>query len=143
VLDGSPKEPAYPYNPYAGDPGHTEGWVTFNTPWNISLAYLAAERTSIAVYDETFSYEIKSVKPGMNIGIELTAPLNFGWGNNKEAEVVIYLNEGRHSKMLEKACHSSGRFRGIFTVPGGSNSYFIKAAYGHGWHEAAKELPFQ
>ena len=49
VLDGTPKETVFPYNPYAGDPGHTEGWVTFNTPWNISLAYLSAEKTSVSV----------------------------------------------------------------------------------------------
>lgn len=42
VLDGSPKETNYPYNP-SGDTGYTEGWVSFNTAWNMSLAYLSAE----------------------------------------------------------------------------------------------------
>lgn len=46
VLDGSPKETNYPYNPN-GDTGYTEGWVAFNTPWNMSLAYLCAEDKNI------------------------------------------------------------------------------------------------
>lgn len=43
VLDGSPKEESYPYNPYC-DIGYTEGWVAFNTAWNMSLAYLEGEK---------------------------------------------------------------------------------------------------
>lgn len=43
VLDGSPKEANYPYDPY-GDTGYTEGWVAFNTAWNTSLAYLEGEK---------------------------------------------------------------------------------------------------
>ena len=42
VLDGSPKEASYPYNK-DGNTGYTEGWVAFNTAWNMSLAYLCAE----------------------------------------------------------------------------------------------------
>ena len=45
-LDGSPKESAYPYNPSA-HPGYTEGWVAFNTAWNMSLAYLCGENKNI------------------------------------------------------------------------------------------------
>lgn len=42
VLDGSPKEANYPFDPN-GNTGYTEGWVAFNTAWNMSLAYLAGE----------------------------------------------------------------------------------------------------
>lgn len=45
-IDGSPKESAYPYNPDA-DYGYTEGWVAFNTAWNMSLAYLCGENKNI------------------------------------------------------------------------------------------------
>lgn len=46
VLDGSPKNVNYPYNP-AGSTGYTEGWVAFNSAWNMSLAYLNGENSSI------------------------------------------------------------------------------------------------
>lgn len=42
MLDGSPKEENFPYNP-SGDTGYTEGWIAFNSAWNMSLAYLVAE----------------------------------------------------------------------------------------------------
>ena len=45
-LDGSPKEASYPYDPGAGA-GYTEGWVAFNTAWNMSLAYLNGENSDI------------------------------------------------------------------------------------------------
>ncbi len=41
VIDGSPKDGHYPYHPERGNYGWTEGWVQFNTAFNISLAYLA------------------------------------------------------------------------------------------------------
>ena len=46
VLDGSPKEENYPYNPN-GNTGYTEGWVAFNSAWNMSLAYLSGENSEI------------------------------------------------------------------------------------------------
>lgn len=41
VIDGSPKDGHYPYHPEKGDFGWTEGWIQFNTPFNLSLAWLA------------------------------------------------------------------------------------------------------
>lgn len=46
VLDGSPKNENYIYNP-SGSTGYTEGWVAFNTAWNMSLAYLCGEDKNI------------------------------------------------------------------------------------------------
>jgi len=46
VLDGSPKEENFPYNPN-GSTGYTEGWVAFNSPWNMALAYLNGENPDI------------------------------------------------------------------------------------------------
>ncbi len=42
VLDSSPKEEAYPYIS-AVEAGYSEGWVAFNTLWNVSLSYLIAD----------------------------------------------------------------------------------------------------
>lgn len=46
VLDGSPKEGSYPYDPTAST-GYTEGWAAFNSAWNMALAYLNGENPSI------------------------------------------------------------------------------------------------
>jgi hypothetical protein len=42
VLDGSPKNTQYPFNP-SGATGYSEGWVAFNSAWNMALAYLEGE----------------------------------------------------------------------------------------------------
>lgn len=42
VLDGSPKNDSFPFNPTAST-GYSEGWVAFNTAWNMALAYLKGE----------------------------------------------------------------------------------------------------
>ena len=39
VFDGSPKTNHYPNHPEIGNLGWTEGWVQFNTAFNISMAY--------------------------------------------------------------------------------------------------------
>lgn len=46
VFDGSPKEGSFPYDPTAST-GYTEGWVAFNSAWNMALAYLNGENASI------------------------------------------------------------------------------------------------
>lgn len=46
VFDGSLKEGSYPYNPTAST-GYSEGWVAFNSAWNMALAYLNGENASI------------------------------------------------------------------------------------------------
>ena len=134
VLDGSPKETTFPYNPYAGDPGHTEGWVTFNTPWNISLAYMSAQKTSVLAYDASFSEPIASARQGDEIGIEVTAPLNFDYAKREQAEAFIYLNDRRILVDVKEVSTSSNRFRGTFTIPE-DQSGTIKIAYGIAWHE--------
>ena len=45
VFDGSPKESSFPFNPNAST-GYSEGWVAFNSAWNMALAYLKGEDQS-------------------------------------------------------------------------------------------------
>lgn len=45
-LDASPKERSYPFDPDS-DYGYTEGWVAFNSAWNMTLAYLNGENENI------------------------------------------------------------------------------------------------
>ncbi|MFF4875423.1 hypothetical protein [Micromonospora sp. NPDC000668] len=75
VLDGSPKNGHYPYNPGAGNIGHSEGWVTFNTAWNETLAWRAADTTTVRVVD-TAGGPVDRVPEGSRASVRLTAPLN-------------------------------------------------------------------
>ncbi|MDP6847490.1 MAG: hypothetical protein QGI24_01765 [Kiritimatiellia bacterium] len=50
VLDGSPRNDHYPYDPN-GKKGWTEGWIQHNVAYNISLAYMAYQDTEIQVND--------------------------------------------------------------------------------------------
>jgi hypothetical protein len=78
VIDGSPKNQHFPYHPEVGNVGWTEGWVTFNTAFNISLAYLAHAETSLTLR-----------RDGEMLHIQLTAPLNFDYAKAETAEVTL------------------------------------------------------
>jgi hypothetical protein len=88
VFDGAPQSDQYPFNPHIG-PGYTEGWVAFNTAWNITLAYLAWEDTSLWVYDPNTNAQMSSVMPGQTLGIQLRAPLNFNYSTAETGQVTI------------------------------------------------------
>jgi len=74
VLDGAPKHVHYPYNPKAGNYGWSEGWVSFNTAFNVSLAYMAKADTRLSLEQD-----------GDMIVVRLHAPLNF---NGEQEEPV-------------------------------------------------------
>jgi hypothetical protein len=143
VLDGSPKEPLFPYNPYAGDPGHTEGWVAFNTPWNISLAYNSAQKISISVHNLSFTEEITVIKPGDEIGIELMAPLNFDYTKKEKAEAIINLDNRKVKVALQETETSSNEFRGTYTLPNTIRSNKMEVSYGYGWFEESNILKIE
>lgn len=67
VFDGSPKSFHYPNNPEVGNLGWTEGWVQFNTAFNVSIAFMANYYTDIEL----------SIDAKNNLRIRLKAPLNF------------------------------------------------------------------
>lgn len=89
VLDGSVKEPAFPYDPYGGDPGHTEGWVTFNTAWMMGMAYQAADATRIEVFDGQWAGPVAETGKNGQIGLRLYAPLNFDPTEQEMAAVQV------------------------------------------------------
>jgi hypothetical protein len=78
VLDGSPKEEHYPYNPEIGDIGWTEGWVNFNTAYNRSLAWHAWYYSNIEIFQE-----------GGKMKVQLQAPLNFNYAYSEPVRVKI------------------------------------------------------
>ncbi|MEM6846164.1 MAG: discoidin domain-containing protein [Bacteroidota bacterium] len=141
VLDGSPKETVYPYRPEAGDPGHTEGWVTFNTAWNTGLAYLSSSSTSVKIYDAQFSTEIDQVKPGDTIGIELTAPLNNDPKEVEQAQVVIHHKNGSMPVTLTETGKNTSCFRTTLEVAEPIEKLVV--SYGLGWHQKVSTVSVQ
>ncbi|WP_234735797.1 galactose-binding domain-containing protein [Tellurirhabdus bombi] len=137
VLDGSPKEGVYPYDPYSGDPGHTEGWVTFNTAWMAGLAYLAADVTEIQFYDAEFKNRIQQARSGQKIGIRLTAPLNLDPTKSEKAMVVLTDSKGAQNRMtLDEAGTNGVYFQQVIDLAASpvavSKKGGLRASYGLG-----------
>jgi hypothetical protein len=83
VIDGSPKNAHYPYHPEVGDIGWTEGWIQFNTAYDISLAYLAWSET-----------EIQLTRDGDELLVRLKAPLNFDYTQVESGTVLVASGQG-------------------------------------------------
>lgn len=102
VIDGSPKNGHYPYNPGAGDIGWTEGWIQFNTAFNISLAYLAWSESKVEL-----------AKEGDELVVRLTAPLNFDYGKVETGTVTVASGLGDIERItVTEDSASSGTFTG-------------------------------
>lgn len=69
VLDGSPKNGHYPYEPTLGNIGHTEGWVNVNTALNETLAWLAHTQTDVDVVTPS-----TGTVPGRPLRVEASGP---------------------------------------------------------------------
>ena len=110
VLDGSPKETTYPFDPYAGDPGHSEGWVTFNTAWNAALAYLSAANVDLAVMDSAFLGSRSTVRIGQETGIQVAAPLNLDEEKVETGTVQVAVNGEPTRELQVTEVGMNGRF---------------------------------
>jgi hypothetical protein len=135
VLDGSPKDGHYPYNPEKGNIGWTEGWVQFNTAFNASLAYLARAETGVSLRRE-----------GDDLVVRLRAPLNFDYARVESGKVWVVTSISDEEKLVvtEETANSeflSGRMKlqpsttpnsgdGLIQVVPGSK---IQVGYGFGY----------
>ena len=147
VLDASPKEASYPYNPVA-DQGYTEGWVSFNSAWNIALAYLALDDTSIAAFRDSYVTPSNHVFIGNNLQVELTAPLNLDYSNVETGDVHIRTSGGDALILIATETSSNAlNFRASVAVASGTvntddavlqvsagDDIFISYGYGY-WGE--------
>lgn len=88
VLEGSPKNAHYPYHPERGNIGWSEGWVSFNVAYNLSLSYMAA-------YDTEF----KTAKDGKNTILRLKVPLNFDYNKVETVNVDVTDSNGKTAKL--------------------------------------------
>lgn len=79
VFDGSPKSFHYPNNPEVGNLGWTEGWVQFNTAFNMSMAYMANNYTRLEL----------SMDSNQALKIRLESPLNFDPA--KEEQIIVHV----------------------------------------------------
>lgn len=91
VIEATAKNKHYPYHPELGNIGWSEGWVNFNTAFNISMAYLA--------YHDT---EISTQRKGKNYLIKLKAPLNFDYEKQEQVRVWVTNKKGIKTRVLLK-----------------------------------------
>jgi hypothetical protein len=135
VFDGSPKSFHYPNNPEVGNLGWTEGWVQFNTAFNVSMAYMANNYTKLELSGDS--------RKGLKISLE--APLNFDPAKKELVTVHIQNEQGqRLSVRLEEVSPYSNILAG--QIPFKNERLFfgdqsislkkgesIKASYGLGY----------
>lgn len=153
VLDGSPKEDAYPYNPGAAA-GYTEGWVAFNAAWNQALAYMAADDLELRIYDRAFVAEVTEFTPGNTYGVELRAPLNFKDDVIETGVVRLAVTSGDYLDVTVSETSADGDwFRGTFICESGAANPadavlqaepgdLLTASYGYGVLGVAVDLEF-
>ncbi len=116
VFDGAPKNALYPYNPQVGNIGWTEGWIEFNTAFNISLAYMAYDDIKLQV----------DKKRGI---IRLKAPLNFDYDKVENAKVQM-----RRDGILEEVELTEESPNSAWLSTSGVNfSGVSEVSYGYGY----------
>ncbi|HKL20263.1 MAG TPA: hypothetical protein VJ904_00570, partial [Tichowtungia sp.] len=133
VLDGAPKHVHYPYHPEQGNYGWSEGWVQFNTAYNISLAYLARAETELDIKQE-----------GDELIVRLRAPLNF---DISEAEPITLKLVGPRSATVTLREASPPSPEHVGRIPlralGAKPGDVITATYGYGYMAATADLLIQ
>jgi hypothetical protein len=126
VFDGAPKNAHYPYHPEVGNVGWTEGWVNFNTAYNISMSYLATSETQIQA----------QYQAGV-LSVRLRAPINLDYTTRESANVRVLFADGSERPMrLEEESVDSAYLAGeadLDVAP-------IAVAYGYGYFELRFEL---
>ena len=122
VLDGAPKHVHYPYNPDAGDYGWSEGWVNFNTAFNLSLAYMARTDT-----------ELELEQKGTAITVRLRAPLNFDYERKESARVVLQFEDGSTQEVV---IHEESNNSAFFSASLTPSERLLSASYGCGYFAA-------
>jgi hypothetical protein len=113
VLDSSAKHPAFPYNPGVS-PGYVEGWVAFNSAWNVSMAWAARDRSTISFLN---------AGPGGAVGadgtveVELIAPLNFNRAAAESATIHLTSSSGdAETVVLTETGADTAVFRGFILL---------------------------
>jgi hypothetical protein len=99
VIDGSPKNQHFPFNPGVGNVGWTEGWIQHNTPFNLSLAYLARSKSALTVS-----------RSGDELSIRLLAPLDFDYAKVETGTVTLVSASGDRESITVTEESKSSRY---------------------------------
>ena len=132
VIDANAPELTYPYAPENYNKGYTEGWVAYNTAWNVSLAYSSADATDLSVSKT-------SGKSGEEITITLDAPLNLDDAVVETGYVWVTDASGKTEQVAVTENAAAGtEFTGTYTL---SNSTpYITISYGIGLFEQSVKV---
>lgn len=126
VFDGAPKNDHYPYHPELGDIGWTEGWVNFNTAYNLSMSYLARSETQIQA----------QYRDGV-LSVRLKAPINFDYTKREYAEVRVLLADGSGLRMrVDEESSDSAYLSGQLDLGAAP----VSVAYGFGYFEVRTDV---
>lgn len=134
VLDGSPKNGHYPFNPEVGNIGHTEGWVAFNTAWNASLAWRAADQTSLRALTRGGA-PARVVPRDARVTVELAAPLNLDADALDQGSVEVRVGDRTAEPVtVTQTGRNATTFRGTLDLAalGADRGEEITVSYGHG-----------
>lgn len=141
VFDGSPKSFHYPNHPEVGNLGWTEGWVQFNTAFNLSMAYLA-----------NYYSDIKVKREGDENFIELKAPLNFNPEEIEKVKVILSNDAGEQINVelsedstngetfSGKVKFNNGRIKSAGAVLNVKVGEKLKVQYGYGFMKNSDEV---
>lgn len=123
VIDANAPELCYPYAPENYNTGYTEGWVAYNTAWNASLAYAAADAVSLAAP--------VSGKQGEAVTLTLNAPLNLDTAVRETGYVFVTnpLTGERAKVEVAERGTDSAVFEGTYVLP---NAPYVTVSYGSG-----------
>lgn len=124
VIDANAPEACYPYNPENYNTGYTEGWIAYNTAWNTSLAYAAADSIVLSV---------EKTAEG-TIAILLSGAMNLDASKTETSYVLVTnLDTGITEKItVTENGTSSSSFTASYTLPEASA---VKVSYGYGIFE--------
>jgi len=126
VIEASPKNAHYPYHPERGNIGWSEGWVSFNVAYNLSLTYMATNDT-----------EWSATRNKGKITLKLKVPLNFNYNTKEYVWVNLKNKKGKVTKLkLTEETENSEWFTATIKYPGKKST----ASYGLGYFEKSIQL---
>ena len=127
VLDGSPKNAHFPYHPERGDIGWTEGWVSFNVCYNLSLSYMS-----------WFDTEWQMARKNDMVTLRLKVPLNFDYNAKEYVWVNLKDKNGKIKQLkLTEESENSPWFSINIKSPGKN----AVVSYGLGYFEKSIAIP--
>ncbi len=137
VFDGSPKSFHYPNNPEAGNLGWTEGWVQFNTAYNISMAYMANYYTNIDLAKGKKNRLIIRLEAPINFDPNLSESVTVDLQNEEGENVSVTLREeSPYSNVLtEEVKYSKTKLKSGNETMNWKKGDTIKVSYGLGYFQ--------